>query len=178
MNRRSRFAAAITAGLCVVLAGCGIFGGKTAKRQCPPVLLLDHARDLTKFRDGPGRDITDIEFRARIVNFTGGCDYDGDEVTVNLGVDILVERGTADVADKAAFTYFVAIPVFFPNAAGKRVFEAKAAFEDRQRRTVFHDDLRLKIPIARGTPPNTASIYVGLQLSEEQLRYNRARTVR
>ena len=133
---------------------------------------------MTKYRDGPGRDITDIEFHARLANFSGGCDYDGDRASVRLGVDFVVERGPANDAGKAEFDYFVAIPSFFDRGAGKRVFRAKTVFEGNRRRAVFHDDLRLEIPLVGRAKTDVTSIYVGLQLTPEQLRHNRARTSR
>ena len=46
---------------------------------CPPQnKLIDHAR-ITQFRDGPGRDITDIDFKAVMVDPVGQCIYPDDE---------------------------------------------------------------------------------------------------
>ena len=51
---------------------------------------------MTKFKPGPGRDITDILFEAEIVNFAGDCDYDEGQAEIELSVQIRVERGPAN----------------------------------------------------------------------------------
>ena len=162
----------------VVLSGCGLFGSSPPPRRCPPVLILDETNQLTKFRDGSGRDITDIEFETRIVDFTGNCRDDDDNVDVQIKVAFTVERGPANATRNAKFNYFVAIPKFFPRPEGKRTFDVTVDFEGNRTRTSHTEDLRMNIPI----PPNVSTkdyeIYIGMQLTPEQLRFNKSRRQR
>lgn len=172
---QNRSVKAATVLLCLVVAGCGLFGGKEAARPCPPVLLLEDARELTKFRPGPGRDITDIEYEARLVDFTGSCEYDDDEAEVELRMAFLVEQGPAAKKGPARFKYFVAIPRFHPKPEGKRIFDVSVEFKTPQRRVIHEEELELKIPIPAKMSSSKFEVYIGIQLSREQLDFNKAR---
>lgn len=161
-----------------ILAGCGLFGEKEPDKACPPVFLLKDARELTRFKEGPGRDITDIQVQVRIANYKGTCNYDDEEADIELGIDFTLEPGPAAKGREFKFKYFVAIPAFHPRPEGKRVFDTTAKIEDLRRRAVLHNDLTLKIPIPRKASPSKYAIYLGLQLTPTQLEYNRARSRR
>ena len=48
---------------------------KTPPPACPSWGMLQDQATITAFRDGPGRAITDIQFKARIVAPPGECEY-------------------------------------------------------------------------------------------------------
>ena len=128
--------------------------------RCPAVFILEDAKDLTRFKAGPGRDITDILFEAEIVNFTGECDYDEDEglVDIELLVQIRVERGPANRRRDIAFEYFAAIPRFQSRPEGKRVLPVKGVFEEKTTRLVYQDELTMTIPVK--TPDDGAALEI------------------
>ena len=86
---------AASAGLCLLAAACGILE-KDQRYACPAVFILQDAQNLTRFKPGPGRDITDIRFEAEIFDFRGQCNFDEDDgiwaVEVELLVQISVEK--------------------------------------------------------------------------------------
>lgn len=175
-SRVRPLAALALAGFAV--AGCGLFGKSPPPRRCPPVLILEETNKLTKFRAGPGRDITDIEFEARIVDFTGNCKDDEDEFDVQLKVAFVVERGPANAKGEAKFPYFVAIPKFRPRPEGKRSFDVTLKFEGNRTRIVHNESLSLTIPISPRVSTKDHEIYIGMQLSPEQLRFNKSQRAR
>ena len=69
---------AASAGLCLLAAACGILE-KDQRYACPAVFILQDAQNLTRFKPGPGRDITDIRFEAEIFDFRGQCNFDEDD---------------------------------------------------------------------------------------------------
>src|SRR5688500_5409169 len=82
------------------LAACSGLGGSKAEAgaeplACPRVAIVGDASEVTQFRPGAGKDLTDIRSRAALLDFTGGCEYDRTGVTVNLNLILAAERGPA-----------------------------------------------------------------------------------
>lgn len=178
---RSVRATLAVSALGLLVAACGLFE-KDVVYKCPAVFILDDAKDLTKFKPGPGRDITDILFEAEIVNFVGDCDYgDNDgkgEAEIELSVQIRVERGPANKGRQVAFDYFVAIPKFQTQSEGKSVFNVTGKFEGNRTRMLYQDDLDMTIPVKVPRDGAALEIILGFQLTPEELKYNRSRKQR
>ena len=174
---RRFFRIASVAALGLLAAGCGLFSKDTVYR-CPAVFILEDAKDLTRFKPGPGRDITDILFEAEIVDFKGGCDYDEGAAEIDLLVQIRVERGPANKNREISFDYFVAIPAFQSQPEGKRVLPVKGAFEDNKTRLVYQDELTMTIPVKAPTDGAGLEIVLGFQLTPDELKFNRSRKQR
>ena len=168
----------LTVGVAIGVAGCGVFGEKKQSLACPNFLLLGHAGDMTKFRTGPGRDVTDVVFRGTITNFRGTCDHTESGVEAEFFVEISVQRGPANSSREASFEYFVAIPRFHPAPAGKKTFPVKVTFEENQTRIFFRDEIAIEIPLGAGEVAANYDVYLGFQLDAEQLEYNRLRRAR
>ena len=150
-------------------------GTKAPPRACLPVLVPRDADTLIKFRPGPGRDPTDVMFEARIADFVGTCDFArSGAATVDIKVTLDVRRGPANAGGTAAFTYFAAIPRYFPNPAGKREMPVQVAFKDALGRAVAQEELRLVLPIGRDEPTEDIPIYLGLQLTPAEIEYNKS----
>lgn len=142
---------------------------------CPPVLVVKDASRLTLYRDGPGRDVTDVLFNARVVDFQGACEWNRaqTEVGIELRIAFEVERGPANRDRMARYRYFVAIPAFHPAPQGKQVFGSEVTFPDNVLRLRTGDTVRLRIPIAREKTWEDYPIYIGFQLAPEQVEQNR-----
>ncbi len=165
-------------GVAIGMAGCGLFGEQKQSLPCPQFLLLGHAADMTKFRAGPGRDVTDVEFRATINNFRGTCDHTKSGIEAEFFVEISVQRGPANLSRGASFEYFVAIPRFHPAPAGKKTFPVKVQFGENQTRILYRDEIAIEIPLAVDEVAANYDVYLGFQLDAEQLEYNRRRRAR
>jgi hypothetical protein len=185
MNRRARFAssarhcAALV--LAAALAGCGTFGiERKPGPACPDVLTLRDAGQVVRYQDGPGRDLTDVMFEAKVLGFSGECDWEKDrsKVTLDLGVAFEVILGPAAKDKRARFEYFVAIPAFYPTPAGKQTFAATVEFKGNSTRMRTGDRIKLIIPVAKGKAGEDYPVYVGFKLSEDELRANRRVIVR
>src|SRR5262245_38439597 len=100
-----RFSAAVA--LLAVLGGVAACSSKEKPvAECPAGVIPADAASVTRFRDGPGRDLTDVVAEAAIVNILIQCKYDPKGVTVDLQVAIAGSRGPADRSRAAAFDYF------------------------------------------------------------------------
>ncbi len=173
MSARAHIRAAAVA-LPLALGGCGLLSGNPPPVPCPKVFLTENTSHLTRFRPGPGRDITDIDYQAEITGYTGSCAYEKDKLSVALNLAFDVTRGPANRTRRVAFDYFVAIPKVYPAKAGKRVFDVAFAFQPNQSRASFGDEIEIDVPLHKMEEGPSYEIYVGFQLTPEQLDYNRA----
>ena len=170
------FLAALSVIGVLALSGCA----QRLVPPCPSVRVDAATAGFTKFKDGPGRDLTDVEYQADIVGFKGECDFDDEEVEVTINVDFALTGGAAAKGGEAPLFYFVAIPQFFPTAEGKRVLKASHRLPARTgaRETFTESGVTVVIPLKKDQAGASFDIYVGFQLDNAQLEYNRSRANR
>jgi hypothetical protein len=181
----------LAAGL--VLAGCGVYDsmhesllGKDVPPVCPRVSVLPEAASLTKFLPGLGRDIIDIVYQGEIRDILISCENDIDDdtntgtVAVKLLLQIGAERGAADRDRRADFTYFVAITGGEMSVLNKRTFDGAVEFPGNVSRLTWTDDkpVTLNIPLKAGQSGSDFEIFVGFQLSREEMEFNSRRRAR
>ncbi|MGE4063303.1 MAG: hypothetical protein AB7E79_08030 [Rhodospirillaceae bacterium] len=147
---------------------------------CPDVRVDSATANVTQFREGPGREVGDIVYQAEIVRYEGSCtqdlENDEGEAEVEMEVEFALATGAAAPAGEIPLYYFVAIPQLFPDPAAKQVFEVRrdsrggASKVDRWTETIS-----LTLPVTKARPSAAYDIYVGFQLTDEQLAFNRTR---
>lgn len=169
--------------LLVLLAGgCETLGitGKQPVPPCPPVFILKEAAALTRYVPGSRRDITDVDFQAEIVDFRGVCDYNRARTQVDIALDVTfnVVRGPANRDRKAAFDYFVAIPHFHPAPQGKKTLPMSVTFAGNDTRLRVTDQVTLRIPFGDKPRLEDYTIYLGFQLTPEELQENQRGSAR
>lgn len=160
-------------GLALLAAGCANLFETKKPPPCPAVLVLEDTGTLLRYRPGPGRDITDTSFEGKIVHIGGECDYGKRTVVLNVEVVFELSLGPGNPRRVARFEYFVAIPQFHPRPEGKRRFPISVPFPSKRTRLRFTDRLELEIPIARGKRGTDYEVYLGFQLTREELERNR-----
>lgn len=141
---------------------------------CPRVAIVRDASRVTQFQDGPGRDLTDVVSRAAIADFTGGCDYGDDGVTVGFELALVAERGPAMQGSQGAYEYFVAVTAPDGTILNKRTFETTIDFPANVSRSGSLEELEQVIPLPADTNARDYQILLGFQLSPDQLDYNRS----
>lgn len=168
----------------IVLAPCLLLAGLAAgcvppedkfPPVCPMLSLAPNAGQLTRFA-GAGRDASDLVLRARITAVPAKC-ADGDDrghVRATLHVEAELTRGIAARGEAPRPGYFVAV-----TEAGrvlqKQDFVLPAKFPaNGDYANVIGDDIELVLPVAKGSNAAVYHIYVGFQMSPEELAYNRA----
>ena len=161
------------------LGACSMFE-KPKIPPCPEVLLLADAVKQTRFAPGPGRDIIDIVHEAEVTRVIGACEYDVDEDTgegtidVELSVAIELARGQANTDDTAKFGYFIALTDLNEKVLQKSVFDGQAKFPGNQSRISWRDEpVTLTIPVKKGVDGTQFEIFVGMELSRDEVEYNR-----
>lgn len=157
----------------LALASCSVFEKKVIP-PCPPIYILGDAGKLTKFRPGPGRDLTDVEFEAEITGYQGGCKYDEKGALVDLQVSFTVKRGPGNSAKQAEFSYFAAIPYFYPSAEAKADFPVTVTFPEGTNYARYTDEeVVLRIPVKDKEVIDKYEVYLGFQTTQEELERNR-----
>jgi hypothetical protein len=148
-----------------VLAGCA-----SREVPCPQVLKVQDAERLTRF-EGTGRDLTDTLFEAQVGQITGSCGVDEGAIDMTMQVQFVATRGPADRSRQGDFGYFVAIVDSGGAVLARQAFDSSFEFVEGKSRTGVVEELEQRIPASSGAPPYT--IYVGFQLSPEELAFNR-----
>lgn len=179
-NRLPMFRLLLAGLVATLLAGCT---GNDAKdvAPCPVARVMAEPSELTRFRDGQGRDPTDILFEARFQQVSGECSYseDGGDIDIDLNVVIDILRGRANADGAATFRYFVAIverdeevgPE--PAVHGRKAFAVQVAFPETRRNIRYTDVLGITIPRPDARSVRGYAVYVGFELTNEELAYNR-----
>jgi len=144
---------------------------------CPDVRIDKDTASLTRFRDGGGQDLTDVVFRAELVDFAGDCGYDKKTGDMDIRMKVLfaVSKGPAASGETGTFRYFVAIPAFYPSPDGKQVFPVEFRYPDGNVATMMvrDTDVRIALPLKERNPADTP-VYVGFQLDPHELVHNRS----
>jgi hypothetical protein len=170
------FGSLATLGL--LLAACsGPVFEREETRPCPPVRMEATTADLTRFRPGPGRDLTDVVLEAELTGYQGECQYDDDarSVRVDLVLAFSASLGPAATDRQQAFEYYVAIPRFYPDPKGKQVFESTIVFPENTNRVRYvGEELSIEVPLGADGAAAEVPVYIGFQLTAEQIEYNRA----
>ncbi len=176
------FSAAAAAATLLLVASCA---DKAPSPACPGGGKLRDASTITAFREGPGRDITDIEYRAAIFDVRGGCEYflDENRMTMTFQAIFDVEPGPTAEVSQIRIPYFVAIVkkgnVLIEKPGFKETFEAVVTLPERRTAFRYQDaPIEIDLPIGDEINPREIEILFGFQLTEEQLNYNRAQISR
>lgn len=155
----------------LLLAAAAVLGGcASSEVPCPQVIKVQDAERLTRF-EGAGRDLTDVLFEAQLGQITGSCGIDGNAIDMTMQVQFLAMRGPADRSRQANFGYFVAIVDADGGVLARQAFDSSFEFAEAKSRTGIVEELEQRIPASSGVPPYT--VYVGFQLSPDELAFNR-----
>lgn len=159
--------------LAVLVSSCSIIEKKDPP-PCPPIYILADAGQLTKYKDGKGRDLTDVEFEAEITGYAGGCTYDQNGAEVELQVKFTVKRGPGDTDRQVDFRYFAAVPLYYPAPEAKAEFPVTVTFPEGTNYVRYTDEsVVMRIPVKDKDVIQKYEIYLGFQASPEELERNR-----
>ena len=158
----------------LLLSACSMFQPNNPK-PCPRVALLNDAAKMTRYRDGQGRDLTDVLYEARVQDVKSGCKYADGRVRVEAMIDIIAQRGPAFDGANAQVPFFVAVIDEAQNIIAKKNFDSEVEFRDGRRRAGVREEIDQTVFLKEGEHGPEYEIIVGLQVSEQQLQQNRGR---
>jgi hypothetical protein len=152
-----------------------------ASIACPqPMLVLDASR-LTRFREGRGRDPTDVMLQAAIGDIDLRCSADASRIDIDLKLRIAAAEGpalSAQGARVATVRYFVAVIDPNRNVVTRTEFPADFQFLGNRTRLTSLEELTHRIPLVKDQPTLGYQVAVGFVLSHEEVDYNRRASAR
>lgn len=170
-----RAASVLSVVLALALGGCSLFGKKEEPPPCPRISVLSDAAAITRMTT-PG-DPRTTTLHADLDSYSGSCQYDPKTkvMTVRFSVGIDAVRGpAAGPARRDVVAYFVTLPDFFPLQQAKKLFNVGFSFPS-DRDSVHVDDRPVTVSFRADKLEDLTpyEIYIGFQLSQAELDYNR-----
>jgi len=165
--------------LALIVAGCGWWTGENRKveraRGCPNAGILADAQQMTEYRPGPGRDITDVAYRWELLDAVADCSYSDNMIDVDYALSMSVTVGPAATRRLVTAPIFVAVTRNGESILQKTSFEAEVEFEPGRRVAVYtrtFTGLEFEVGEDDGA---LYDIVLGFQLTPEQVQENRSR---
>lgn len=168
------FRALAAGAVLLAFAGCSSTETAEAPVPCPAFRIPDEAAKLTRFRPGGAADLTDVAFQARISGTGMNC-LKGDEreAIVDVAIEFEAARGPAATQSGQQIPYFVGIVGPDGQILNKQSFSVELQVPDRQSTAASVEEIRITIPVAEGRTADAYTLFGGLQLTPEELQYNR-----
>ncbi len=166
------FRSASIAAAVALLAGCS--GVKTD--NCPTLAALLDASSMTVFRQGTTPDPANVLYNVRIIDVSGKCDFNKKKRSADNDVTITFRATRAPSGDAAQYTapYFMGITEGSDRVLTRENFSVPFEFAPGQSTITFTDNVKDAYVAAKyGSLPYDYQVLVGLQITKEQLEYNR-----
>lgn len=168
--------------LCALAAACSS-SEEHASYRCPRAAVIADAAAMTQFKPGSGEDPIDVDFSTEISDLASGCQFkqiseDRYDLVVAVAPVLTTTRGPANEDRQARLFYFVSLVGPDQVILSKQQFDQNISFLGNQRRvrTRLNDPpVTIDIPNILPTEAINYDILIGLQLTPEQLEYNRRR---
>jgi hypothetical protein len=167
--------AALVLCMALIAAGC------TSKAQearnaaaCPKAYIVGDASSLVRFKQGPGRDPTDVLFRADVMKAENKCEFSRSGVTIETKVQLGVQEGPAAASQnrQATFNYFVALIGPNNQILAREEFTADYRFEGNRTRLAGLEELTQRAGFS-AEQAGGYQVAIGIAVTPEELNYNR-----
>ena len=170
--RLALLAAPLLLGACETLKSINFNPKPELPPPCPRAVVGENAGRLTRF-SGASKDPANIVFEAEIADLTGGCVYNDDSIDVDLQIQLVAGRGPAATEDSAKFNYFVAVARTDKTILSRDGFDTVIELPGNQTRNQTVEELEQTIPLAKGESGANFVIVVGIEMTPEELEFNR-----
>lgn len=138
---------------------------------CPQTGFLGEAQMGTFFNGAPA--IENVVTRAALVNFRGVCKYDHGKTDVDMIVTLAAETGPASGGAKdAQYEWFSALMDGAGNILQKKVFTTTVEFDDEGHGQA-DEEIHHILPVEKPEDASNYKIVFGLQLTKDELNFNR-----
>jgi len=152
------------------LAACG--GTKSVgKLACPTPLIapgLDAAADLRPGGSGPD----DVRFGVKLTSVNSKCSTENVGLSADVRIAFVVARADPKLL-RGDFAYFVAVADAQRNILTKKEYKVDVEFSPRLKQLNVTDQVTVGLPLHDLSNGGKYLIIVGLQLTPEQLEFNR-----
>lgn len=174
---------ALAIGLVAALGACESMNplSKPLVQPCPDYFILEDAANLTKFRDGPGRDLTDVLFRAKMTTVQLECTSHIEKDTKSGSMDILIqpmvgaELGAAYGGGDAVVSMFVAVMDPDKKILFRDTTKMTISFEGNKTQLIARaPGTVVEVPIRPDLNSRFYRVYAGFELTRDEVEYNRS----
>ena len=163
--------AALIALVAALAAACS--SDEALRVDCPAVRIPADTERLTRFRDGGGRDITDVRLQAEVKFLSGECEIEEERIVMSFPVAVAAKRGPANENGESAVSLFMAVTTPEREILTRRALPITLRFPGNRTQVVASETVSVEIP---KEPEQTVSdflVFLGFELSRAELRYNR-----
>jgi hypothetical protein len=157
----------------VAASGCSVFGGGAQKFACPVSFVAPDADKVAVFKPGEGRQLEDVSYGVQVAGVESKCNRVEKGLVVDTKVNFRLVSNDSSVR-KGSVTYFVSVVDGQQNILIKRTYVLPFEFDTHERNMAKSDDLIEKLPLLNVATGASYAIVVGLQLTPEQLNFNRS----
>ncbi len=158
-----------------LLASCGgSSSSEQANPACPRVGIVTDLSRLTVFRAGAGRDLTDIAAQGGMELRGTKCLFARNAVDVDFDLAVVATLGPAGRTRVLDVDYFVAVVDPERNVTRHESFRVRLQFPEAQNRQLTVEPLSIRIPLPEKSRAPNYDVFVGFQLTDDQLVWNRA----
>lgn len=165
-------------GALLLLAACS---GKeqVTVLTCPQVFIVQDAARYLDWAPGGGRDLIDVRYDAKILNVEWLCTFLTDKNRVDMEVRFAMRAfmGTSAEGRQGRFPYFVAVADPSGTIVAKQVFGIDIAFPGNALEVAHIESVLQRISYRQIADAAKYTVYIGFQLSPEQLEEIRASIV-
>lgn len=164
-------AAGVLAGA-LLLTACGIMGSREAKLVCPASFIAPDTDKLAEFKPG-GSTLRDVEYGVQISSINSKCERADHGMVVNTKIAFRIVANDPTVR-RGTFQYFVSVVDGQQNILTKRTYVVPFELDVREHSMNRADELVENLPLLNTSTGGDYAVVVGLQLTEAQLKFNRA----
>lgn len=161
----------------LAIAGCTVPDRYSAV-SCPTVGVLADAREITRFRHGGERDVSDITWYGEITSVEFSCVQPEDKDVV-IGEAVIVasfRRGLAATSDRQFFNLFSVLSEREDKIVDKSIFSMDVRFKRGQQVVTAKKRIRnIRVPTKGAIAPELYNVYFGFQLSPAEVAFNRTK---
>lgn len=146
--------------------------------SCPTLGVLAEASEITRFRHGGERDISDMTWHGEIesVDFTCVQPEGKDVVIAEAQIVAKFTRGLAATSDRQFFNLFTVLSERQDKIVDKSIFPMDVKFKSGQRSVTVTETIKgIRVPTKGNVAPELYNVYFGFQLSPAEVAYNRTK---
>lgn len=177
MNTRNTIKAVCLGAVLLAISGCAKLD-PYALVSCPTVGVLADAREITRFRHGGERDVSDITWMGEIVSVDFACfQPEGKDVVIGEAVIVAsFRRGLAATSDRQFFNLFSVMSEREDKIVDKSIFSMDVRFKRGQQVATATKRIKnIRVPAKGAVAPELYNVYFGFQLSPAEVAYNRTK---
>lgn len=151
----------------------GLFAPAHADQDCPLTRKVRFADMAVQFKPGVPASLDSIQYGAKIGEVFGACTLKNGVLDIKLDIRFTVERGAK--AEKYVFPipYFIVVYRTGDQAIQKLPKTVEANF-GRNTMGTFNAEISEKIKVAASDNLQNLELFIGFQLTPEQLEYNKS----